>query len=362
MTSERLRSEAGQDQSGCFRDICGGKIDLVKDHFSGFDSSAPLTRGYYSTMRTIKLTRDQFRIWRSNIPAGPENALGGRDQLKKELLATNGGQSFKLMSPMARFIGTVRGENSTVGSAPMGTPNGAPSPESCVCKQYAGTQPGEHHPVCQHRQAWENGKGIAVTQPTTNLNPAMNVVSQLVAAPLDTTPRVQHMQVPAAASTAPVSMPTTQPALTRRQATPPVPAQATQPLPAGVVMQVPAVVALISPEQCDCRQFTKPTDADPKQHHFICQHYDKWKTAHPTKAEREPSDTEKPPPPEEPAVDYVLADLDTRSVLRAATSEEIEQARAEEAKSGSPLITLDEGVYAVVPQPRQTLAVANGAA
>ncbi len=108
-------------------------------------------------MRTIKLTRDQFRTWRLNAPSVVENELSDREKLKQELLEQNGGQSFRLMSPMARFIGTVRGENSVVSGAPMGTPNGVPAPESCVCKQYAGTKPGEHHAVCQFRQAWENG-------------------------------------------------------------------------------------------------------------------------------------------------------------------------------------------------------------
>lgn len=311
-------------------------------------------------MRTIKLTREQFRIWRLNTPTttvegpeGPQVVLGGRDQLKKELLESNGNLTFKLMTPMTRFLGTVRGENSTVGSAPMGTQNGAPSPESCVCKQYAGTRPGEHHDVCQHRQAWENGKGISMMQPATNLNPAMNVVTQRVAPPIDTTPRVQHMQVPAAASTAPLQMPTTHLAVRGgRRDISTVPA----PLPAGVVVQVPAVVALIPPEQCDCRQFAKPSDADPNQHHFICQNYDKWKTAHPTVKPEDvvtTADTEKPPSPE---LDYVLADLDTQTVLRAATSEEVELARVEEEKTGSPIVTLDEGVYAVVPQPRTQVA------
>lgn len=330
-------------------------------------------------MRTIKLTHAQFRTWRLNAPLDAENPLSGRDLLKKELLETNEGMTFRLTSPLGRFLGTVRGENSTVGSAPMGMQNGAPHPDSCVCKAYAGTKPGEHHAVCQFRQAWENGKGLAlnnapppVNQPT-NLNPAMNVTSQKVAPPIDTTPRVQHMQVAKEASTAPLQMPTTQRAVAPRnpidtvdgkpepRAAAPFTQGSPAGLPSGVQVQVPAVVALIPPGQCDCRQFAKPSDADPKQHHFICQNYDKWKTAHPTVAAplpgEEPThpDTEKPPPADgdcEDLTEYVLADLDTQRVLRDATSEEVELARAEEEKSGSPIITLDEGVYAVVERPR----------
>ncbi len=114
-----------------------------------------------------------------------------------------------------------------------------------------------------------------------------------------------------------------------------------------VQAQVQAVVALIPPEQCDCRHFAKPKEADPNQHHFVCQHFDKWKSAHPTVESSAPlSDTEKPPPS-----DLVLVDLDTRAILRDATSDEIELSHAEEIKTGSPLVTLDEKVYAVVPRP-----------
>ncbi len=304
-------------------------------------------------MRTIKLNKEQFRIWRVNAPTTEENGLGARDLLKKQLLEQNNGLSFRLRSPMGPFIGTVRGENSTVSGAPMGTPNGAPAPESCLCKDFAGTKPGSHHPICQHRQAWENGRGLTITQPETNLNPAMNVTSQRVAAPIDTTPRVQHMQVPQAQRAHPAMIPTTNA---------PVASSVNSPIPTKVVelpkvqAQVQAVVALISPEQCDCRQFAKPTGADPKQHHFVCPHFDKWKAAHPDSPLVEPGqvatagDTEKPPPS-----DMVLVDLDTQTVLRDATSEEIASARAEESKTGTPLVTLDEHVYGVVPRPMAAL-------
>lgn len=227
--------------------------------------------------------------------------------------------------------------------------NGAPSPEACLCKQFAGTEPGKHHAICQHRAAWELGSKAVVqtATPAPNLNPGMTVTTQKVMAPIDTTPKVQHMQVPQQVSMhqAPIR---TSGAPIASQAMPAVSAT-----PVAVVQAV-AVVALISPEQCECRAFAKPRDADPKQHHFVCQHFEKWKTAHPTPIPLEPGeearDTEKPPP-EEQAADYVLVDLDSRAVLRDATSEEVTSAREEEAKSGSPIITLDDGVYAVVERP-----------
>jgi hypothetical protein len=42
--------------------------------------------------------------------------------------------------------------------------------------------------------------------------------------------------------------------------------------------------------------------------------------------------------------------LNTRSILRDATGEEIETAHAEEQKSGTPFVTVDETMYAVVPR------------
>ncbi len=298
-------------------------------------------------MRTIKLTHEQFRIWRKNAPAASENELSDREKMKKELLERNSGQTFRLRSPMGPFIGTVRGENNSSSSIPMAA-NGAPSPDACLCKQFAGTVPGAHHPICQHRAAWEMGnKAVVQTSLSApNLNPAMTVTTQKVMAPIDTTPRVQHMQVPK-------QVPMHQQPIRTSDA--PVASQALPTVSASpvAVVQVPAVIALIPPDQCDCRHFAKPSDADHAQHHFVCQHFEKWRIAHPTpKPDAEASvvqrDTEKPPAEEG---EHVLVDLDTQSVLREATSEEVDRAREEENKNGSPIITLDEGVYAVVQRP-----------
>lgn len=312
-------------------------------------------------MRTIKLTHEQFRIWRLNAPPASENELGAREQIKKELLERNNGETFRLRSPMGPFLTTVRGKNNSPG-APVMAANGAPSPEACVCKGYAGTEPGKHHAVCQHRAAWEAGNPAVrtgVAAPAPLLNPEMRVESMKVMPPIDTAPKVQHMMVPkpVSARQAPI-----------RVDAAPIPSQALPPsvgaAPVAVV-QTPAAVALIPPEQCDCRHFAKPKDADPAQHHFVCQHFEKWRIAHPTpKLEEEVDvtrDTEKPPPDEH--VEHVLVDLDSRVVLRDATHEEVMRARDEEAKSGSPIITLDEGVYAVVarPAPEQSSAENHGA-
>lgn len=373
MGSVPLGSEEG---SPVFSLICRGKFALVKGDFSRSDTTRPKSKGYCPHMRTIKLTHEQFRIWRLNAPPDAENELGARDRIKKELLERNGGQTFRLRSPMGPFLTTVRGENNSPG-APTMAANGAPSPEACICKAYAGTPPGKHHPICQHRAAWEAGNPAAKTgtsAPAPLLNPEMRVESMRVMPPIDTTPKVQHMMVPkpVSATQAPIRVdaaPLPSQALPRSIGAAPL---STGSVPVAVV-QTPAVQALIPPDQCDCRHFTKPSDADPTQHHFVCQHFERWKIAHPTpkpeetKSEQPVSvdgDTEKPPPPEEQEViDYVLVDLDERRVLRDATHDEVTRARDEEAKNGSPIITLDEGVYAVVPRPapEQSSAENHGA-
>lgn len=287
-------------------------------------------------MRTIKLTRDEYRSWR-------ENADGAREKLKELLLIRTEGETLRLMAPSARFMGTIKGTSGgPVSGAPTGVQNGAPSPESCVCIGYAGTVPGKHHQVCQHRVAWESSRGVVtqIVKDTNNVVTHANVGAQISRG------AATHFEVPKQIPNPQVqhfNLPTRNP---RGRATPGV----------AVPHIVPTVVALIPPNLCDCAKFTKPSDADPNQHHFVCQNYEKWKTAHPTViataaaaapvAELEEAsahhDTEPPPT-------YVLTDLETRVVMREATSDEVIEAHAAEEATGSPIITVDDASYAVLP-------------
>jgi len=134
-------------------------------------------------------------------------------------------------------------------------------------------------------------------------------------------------------------------------------------------------------------QFTKGLNHDQKQHHPICEFFEKWKAAHPTPVipavplgqtdvgNLDIKTTSWPPVEvvlpkhtetaevlsqvlkenEERAVstdtsteDCVLIDLDTKMILRDATLDEIAEAASEEQKSGAPTIVVDETMYAVV--------------
>lgn len=312
-------------------------------------------------MRTIKLTREEFRLWRAN--EGTD-----REDLKKAILEQNGGQSYRLLSPMSRYMGAVKGENSVVSDAPMGLPNGAPSPEACVCRSYAGTPKGQHHQVCVNRIPWEQSKGvkrIEVPQPFSNLAVThLNIQKPIGSSGPEAA--VKHFAVPKQISLSAQPMPTGIPALThkgeegsgKRKSVLEVLAKreprvmAPAPINPHSVVKAPGTVP---PEACDCAKFTKPSGSDPNQHHFVCPQYEAWKITHPTPAPgaetpateepEEVRDTEPPPP-----VTYVVADLDTQAVLRLATSEEVNEARAAEEASGAPLITVDEKVYAVIEQ------------
>jgi hypothetical protein len=324
-------------------------------------------------MRTIKLTRDEFRLWRAN--EGED-----REDLKKALLEQNNGDTFRMMSPMGRYMACVKGRNGVVSNAPMGLANGAPSPEACICKSYAGTPKGEHHQVCVNRIPWEQSKGVKrveVAAPFSNLAVThMNVQTPIARS--GPGGDVQHFAVPKQATVGSQHMQTGIPALkpkvesaTARKSVREVLAQRTPKVMAPAPPNPHSVVkapGTVPPDACDCAKFTKPTGADPNQHHFVCPHFEAWKirnptpTPTPTLAPLEPGqadaqsdelrDTE---PPAGEAVEetntvYVLADLETQLVLRAATSEEVDEARKAEAESGAPIIKVDETMYAVIEQ------------
>jgi len=293
-------------------------------------------------MKIIKLTREEHRAWR-------DNAAGQRDTLRRELLERSGGEPFRLMSSNGRFLGTVRDEKNTHVGTTASVKNAMYAPENCLCKQYAGTPPGQHHPICQFKAKWEAARAYAGAVPAVpGLMPGMGVQHMNAGKPAPVGTGVQHMMVPKQVSLR-------APAISTANHAPSVPT---------------IVVTTPPPDQCACREFTKDPKHDPKQHHVICQHFDRWKLQHPTvnvndapsapstpaEVDERDTDTKIPvaaahdtevPPPE---TDFVLVDLNTQAVLRDATGEEIQSAQAEEKKSGTPFVTVDETLFAVVPR------------
>lgn len=284
-------------------------------------------------MKIIKLNREEHRAWR-------DNAAGQRDTMRKELLERSGGEPFRLMSSNGRFLGTVRSEKNTHVGTAASVKNAMYAPENCLCKQYAGTPEGQHHAICQFKAKWEAARAYAgAVPPVPGMMPGMGVQHMRTAQPQPPTNGVVHMSVPKQVSLHQPHIPT------------PTTAVAT------------TVITTLPPDQCPCREFTKDPKHDPKQHHVICEHFDRWKMQHPTvnvnatpEVDERDTDTKIPvatahdtevPPAD---LDYVLVDLNTQKVLRDATGEEVKTALDTEALSGTPFVTVDETLFAVVPR------------
>lgn len=255
-----------------------------------------------------------MRVWRENQP-------GVRDQMLKNIAAMYPVHKIFVMTPSNKFLKSIRNQEfASADNAAIGTTAGAvvPSPEACACKNYAGTPKGEHHPVCQFSAAWKQKKGTVTkivplpTQTVTHMKAAKPKASDAN--------RVLHQKVPQG---------------------PLVPAP--KPTPAVVKPAVP------SPNECVCKGFTKPKDHDQTQHHFMCEFHDLWKkhvAEHPQTVVATAS-VEEAPNEEH----LVIFDLESKSVMRDATPEEILEARAEEERTGSPLIRIDDKIYGVIPLP-----------
>jgi len=102
-------------------------------------------------MKLYRLNQSEFRSWRD-----PE----ARDLLKAHIFAQHG--DTQLRAPSGRILGTARAPEKS-GRVPIeksvvrGTHH-AVSPRECICREWqkpAGKQD-EHHPICVHKQHWEN--------------------------------------------------------------------------------------------------------------------------------------------------------------------------------------------------------------
>lgn len=109
----------------------------------------PMQQG--SAMKLYRLSQSEFRSWRD-----PE----ARDVLKAHIFAQHG--DTQLRAPSGRILGTARAPEKS-GRVPIeksivrGTHH-AVSPRECICREWqkpAGKQD-EHHPICVHKQHWEN--------------------------------------------------------------------------------------------------------------------------------------------------------------------------------------------------------------
>lgn len=269
-------------------------------------------------MQKHRLTREEMRVWRENQP-------GERDKLLKNIADKYDVHKIFVMTPSNKFLKSLRKpEFASADNAAIGTTAGAvvPSPEACACKAYAGTKKGEHHPVCQFAAAWKQKRGTltkVVALPTQGVTHMMAMKPR--ASDIN---RVMHQKV-AQGPYAPA--PKAKPAVVK-----------------------PAVP---SPTECVCKNFAKPKEHDETQHHFMCEFHDLWKKHVTEHAQASVATTTNEPQQEAASSEeqLVIFDIETKTVMRDATPEEISEARAEEERTGSPLIRIDDKIYGVISPP-----------
>lgn len=229
-------------------------------------------------MRQIRLFGDRWRLWRLNpsvvvdekgeflryaepgeVLVEGEKTQSCRTLIRREIKNECGADA-KIQMPNGRFAGTTREPGAPGTGVSSG---GAVSPDNCQCRRYAGTKAGEHHPICANRMAWEARKRNAVQ---------MKIVSLPGAA------RPQHMPAPSARGALPAPLPNpklagSKPAVGRPAMARHRPVSAAPVLPANVE----------SPERCLCSKWLAPPKTEGDQHNPMCQHYEVWKRAHPSK-------------------------------------------------------------------------------
>lgn len=160
----------------------------------------------------------------------------------------------------------------------------APEPEQCECRDWGNPHPGKHHKVCpwnRYAPAHQRGDIVAPT-------------------------RVHKQRMPAD---------TTQMTVVTDEVNRPV--------------QSPNKIVIPSPEECVCRDWLKPPQADPNQHHPICEWHDRWL--------KKVKGLE----------GMFVIDLDSGDALRPATNDEIDEAQRNEQEDGAGIITIGNKQYAV---------------
>lgn len=93
-------------------------------------------------MKIVMLKAAEFRAWTKG-PVERQAVIDSYVMIHKDVLFRAPGSS--------RVLKVVR-------STPLPDPKvtiRATSPDVCQCREYAGTEPGKHHPACIHRAPWE---------------------------------------------------------------------------------------------------------------------------------------------------------------------------------------------------------------
>jgi hypothetical protein len=214
-------------------------------------------------MKLYRLTQSEFRSWRDR---------GARDVLKARVFAQHG--DTQLRAPSGRILGTARApeksaripiEKSIVRGA-----HHAVSPRECICREWqkpAGKQD-EHHPICVHKQHWENQQ---------KHNPDAPRQRAVVNGP--------------------------------------------QPLAAPDEPAKPAAPPVVAPEGCVCKEWAGIVEG---KHHPLCTFRKPWEA-------------------QQGQVAPQLVELETGSVIREASVDEVTASKAKAGEDGVGAIELSDG-------------------
>lgn len=221
----------------------------------------------------------------------PLKKVAGRDVIKSYFTKLHG-QDVQLKHPNGTFAGMARLEGV---ERPTYLESGrlAPKPENCTCRDWGDSHPDQHHPACPYNAMAphdERGTPTKTARQMTKVPPAPANVRLTAQDPEVTQVKVQ----------------------------------------APITKSPSAVTEAPAPDNCQCTPWVKPHGAPKDKHHPVCQYFRAWELKN--------------------RVPRNLVDLETGTVIRPATVEEIGEAEVREAKTGSPLIIIGEATYAVLPE------------
>jgi hypothetical protein len=244
-------------------------------------------------MHIYRLNSSEFREWRNRAT---------RETLKTQIHARHG--EAQVRAPSGRILGTARAPERS-GRIPIErtTSRGAHhavSPRECLCREWQ-KPPGkehEHHPICTHRSHWAAQQAKS---PDILRGRAVLSASQ-PAAPAEDEDSARDTERPPAPEAAPEEQ-------TVAAEQPPAAALAPPPAP------------LPAPADCVCHEWA---GANEGKHHALCEFRERWELEHGKTT------------PE-------LVELETGTVVREASPEEVEASKAKAEEDGVGAIELSDG-------------------
>jgi hypothetical protein len=244
-------------------------------------------------MRIYRLSQAEFRAWRDH---------DARMELTKRVFTEHG--IAQIRAPSGRVLGTARqtGERIPIEQAKFRAAHHAISPGECMCREWQ-KPPGkecEHHPICQHKAAWESQQLHDPDAPRERVTVSPTAAHEPRPEPAHSTAATEPPPVPSVSAAPGVFAP------------PASPAPSTVTVPVSTVPE---------PATCACHDWA---GGNPEQHHTLCQFRGAWERDHGgTKLE--------------------LVELETGAVVREATAEEAAASKRKEPEDGVGALDFGDG-------------------